>query len=304
MDWSVSEHGRERDQRLAEAPTLSVILPCYRARALAGQSVATLLDALARTDWSWEIIVVSDGDTTLLHEPPWSDARVRIIGWERNRGKGCAVAAGILAARGRVRLFTDVELPYGVDAIVMMTDLVLRHEYHLIIGDRNMPGSSFTDSGSLVRRLISRVGTAFIGALVTGGYWDTQCGIKAIRGDVAAHLMPLLRIRRFAFDVELIYCALKHRLEIKRIPVRLRHNGSSTVRPLRDSAQAAFDILRIKLNQMRGRYASTELDSLLQAEFARLQASAHPDRSRPVTRPLGEHVATASRQSRLGQNAD
>ncbi|HLB55104.1 MAG TPA: hypothetical protein VJK71_08350 [Gemmatimonadales bacterium] len=112
--------------------------------------------------------------------------------------------------------------------------------------------------------------------MVTGGFFDTQCGIKAVRGDIADELFQLVRIRRFAFDVELIYLALKHRLDIKRVPVRLRRNLGTSVRPFRDAFQAGIDILAIKAHQLRGRYRSEALERLLAAEAALLRARFDP----------------------------
>jgi hypothetical protein len=113
----------------------------------------------------------------------------------------------------------------------------------------------------LARRAASALFTQFVGRIVTGGFFDTQCGLKGVRGDVADALFPILRVNRFAFDVELVYVALKHRLDIKRIPVQLLHNETSSVRLLRDAVRGGSDVLGIKANQLRGRYDSPALDA-------------------------------------------
>jgi hypothetical protein len=107
--------------------------------------------------------------------------------------------------------------------------------------------------------------------MVTGGFFDTQCGLKGVRGDVADTLFALQRLERFAFDVEVIYLALYHRLDIKRIPVRLRNNETSSVRLLRDSARGVLDVFRIKYHQVRGDYESAALAALVRDEFAEVQ---------------------------------
>jgi dolichyl-phosphate beta-glucosyltransferase len=103
--------------------------------------------------------------------------------------------------------------------------------------------------------------------MVTGGIYDTQCGFKVFRGDVAAEVFRLSRIEGFAIDVELIYLLLKYRLDVKRIPVRLERNAPSSVRVVRDSAGAFRDIATIRLNWARGRYRSPILANLLQEEL-------------------------------------
>jgi dolichyl-phosphate beta-glucosyltransferase len=225
-----------------------------------------LASALTEIGVAWEIIVVDDGGGDFAHQE-WSvDSRVRLIRETVNRGKGAAVRTGMLAATGEVRVFTDVDLPYGTDLIPVMASY-LNQRFHIVIGDRTLPDSHYRQHISPFRRLASTSFTAMVGTMVTGGFFDTQCGLKAVRGDVADALFPLLQLERFAFDVELVYVALKHRLDIKRIPVRLLNNETSSVRLLRDSMRGASDLVMIKANQVRGLYKSSLLDDIVRRDF-------------------------------------
>jgi len=252
-------------------PAVSVVLPSYRAAALAVRSAEVLAGYLDRVLPSWEILVVDDGggDLTPAALPPRPE--VRLLRHDRNLGKGAAVRTGMLAARGRVRVFTDADLPYDRELIPLMTELITARGFHLVIGDRTLPGSVFGEATSLSRRTLSALASKFIGTLVTGGFFDTQCGIKAVRGDVAEELFRLVRINRFAFEVEVVYIALKHGLDIKRVPVRLRRNLGTSVRPFRDSARSLFDLAGLKLRQLRGGYLSAPLAALAAAETAALR---------------------------------
>jgi dolichyl-phosphate beta-glucosyltransferase len=241
---------------------LSVVLPCYRAGALATASAARLASYLARYPWTWEIIVVDDGGGDVGEIPG-----ARVIRLEVNSGKGAAVTRGMCEATGAVRVYTDIDLPYDLDLIRVIWRFVEGQGAHLVIGDRTLPRSRYHTELSAARRLASSVFSQFVGSLVTGGFFDTQCGLKGVRGDVADALFPLLRVRRFAFDVELVYVALKHRLNIQRMPVQLRSNETSSVRVVRDSLQAAGDVLAIKWHQLRGRYRSAALGHLLERDF-------------------------------------
>jgi dolichyl-phosphate beta-glucosyltransferase len=241
---------RTEDRASANDAAISVVLPCYRGAELAKRSVTALSSALKRAGTSWEIIVVDDGGGDFAPDE-WSGLQhVRLIQSPVNRGKGFAVREGMLAARGDVRIFTDVDLPYGVDLIPVIADY-LRQGFHVVLGDRTLPGASYRQAIGWLRRAASATFTMLVGTMVTGGFFDTQCGLKGVRGDVADALFPLLRVNRFAFDVELVYVALKHRLDIKRIPVRLLNNETSSVRLLRDSSQGVVDVLSIKVNQLR-----------------------------------------------------
>ena len=263
-----------RQSRMS-SPEVSVVIPCYRAAPLARASVETLRLSLPRISRSWEVIVVDDGGGD-FRDPEWElDPQVRLLRLPFNQGKGAAVRAGLLVASGKVRIFTDVDLPFGIDEFPVIVELLGRRRLHLVIGDRTLPGSSYHLQLSPLRRLASSVFSQFVGTMVTGGFFDTQCGLKAIRGDVADALCPHLTVNRFAFDVELLYVALRHRLDVKRIPVRLRNNDTSSVRLWRDSLRSALDVMRIKQRQLSGRYDIEALREIVRVDFESVRQVAH-----------------------------
>jgi dolichyl-phosphate beta-glucosyltransferase len=251
---------------------LSVILPCYRAAGLALESAERLASALVRQVNRWEIIIVDDGGRDFPEN--WTDRDrnvggcVRLIRLPVNRGKGAAVAAGMRAARGAVRIYTDIDLPYGTSSILLVDSLIRSRHFHMVIGDRNFPQSRYVADLPIMRRLASRVFSHLTATLVTGGFFDTQCGLKGFRGDVAEALFRLQRVERFAFDVELIYLALTYGLEIKRIPVTLETNLTSSVKVVRDALQTCKDLMHLQLNRYRGLYDSAVLRDLVAIECA------------------------------------
>jgi dolichyl-phosphate beta-glucosyltransferase len=253
------------DQR----PRVSLVLPCHRAGELARKTVAVMIDYLPTVVDSWEILVVDDGGNDFDALPLPQHPAVKLLSHSVNLGKGAAVRTGMLAASGEVRVFTDVDMPYDRELLPAMVHFILSRGFHLVIGDRTIEGSRYQPATG-ARRVVSAVASRLIGSLVTGGFHDTQCGIKAVRGDVAEALFPLVKTHRFAFDVEVVYLSLKHGLDIKRLPVRLRRNETTSVRPLRDSVRAAVDILAIKLRQLRGDYASPELRRIALADVEEL----------------------------------
>ncbi len=100
--------------------SLSVVVPAYneedRLPAMLREAVAYLEKRRKeQSDFSWEILLVDDGskDETsgLGHE--WSQRygadKIRVLKLSRNRGKGGAVRAGMLRARGSRVLFADAD---------------------------------------------------------------------------------------------------------------------------------------------------------------------------------------------------
>jgi dolichyl-phosphate beta-glucosyltransferase len=169
-------------------------------------------------------------------------------------------------ATGDIRAFTDGDLPYGMEPLPLAIAYIQERRYHAVIGDRTLPGSAY-DSTGLLRTIVSELASFAFRTLVTGGIYDTQCGFKVFRGDVAAEVFRLTAIKGFAIDVELIYLLLKYRLDLKRIPVQLERNAPSSVRVVRDSLRAFRDIATIRINWARGRYRSPALIALLQTEL-------------------------------------
>ena len=246
---------------------VSVVLPCYRAGAIAAVTVTRLKQALTESFGQWEIVIVDDGGNDLPGSLSTGSSAIRILRLPSNRGKGAAVRAGMLAATGDVRIYTDVDLPYGAAPLSTIAQLIRERGFHAVIGDRTLPGAVYRKEVAIGRRLASTVFSTFVGRVVTGGFFDTQCGLKGFRGDVAEALFAMSRIDRFAFDVELVYVCLKHRLDIKRIPVQLENNNTSSVRLIRDSVRGFSDVFRIKYHQLLRHYRSTELERIIQSDF-------------------------------------
>jgi dolichyl-phosphate beta-glucosyltransferase len=256
-------------------PELSVVIPAFNSAAYIDATVGSVLAFFAAAGLDGEIVVADDGSTDGTADAIRGAVNVRVIRLP-HRGKGAAVRAGMQAARGGIRAFTDADLPYGTDALPLAMRYIRERHYHAVIGDRTLPGSAYEDAGPL-RTALSELASFVFRTLVTGGIYDTQCGFKVFRGDVAAEVFRLARIDGFAIDVEVIYLLLKYRLDVKRIPVRLERNAPSSVHVVRDSAAAVRDIASIRFNLARGRYRSPRLVQLLQDELrADVEGSATP----------------------------
>jgi hypothetical protein len=163
------------------------------------------------------------------------------------------------AAKGECRVFTDADLPYDLEAVPYIAELISGHGWDLVVGDRTLPESTTHANNRFARKLSSRAFAHFVRLLVTGGLFDSQCGIKGFRGEVADALFPLVTDDSFSGDVELLYIALKHNLAIRRIPVRLQRAAPSTVRLGSHSLPMLVHILKLRRNWNRGAYGSEEL---------------------------------------------
>lgn len=243
---------------------LSLIIPIYNGAAYAAQSAELICSYLSSLSISYEVIFVDDGssDSTSATISALNLPHLRLITLPVNQGKFGAIKAGMGAASGDCRIFTDGDIPYELEAIGYIYSIISQRRVHVVVGDRNLQGSEYTEKLTFVRSLLTHVFTFFVRSLVTAGLFDTQCGLKGFRGDVADGLFPILRDSGFSGDVELLYICLKYNLEIKRIPVRLRRSAPSSVRVVNHGLRMLRRISRLRRSWLKGFYHSDKLEKI------------------------------------------
>ncbi len=234
---------------------LSVILPAFRDAERLARHVPVLQAHLAGLLPSYEIVICDDGsddqgETRTVAE----ELGCYYVANPENQGKGAAIRRGMRIARGRYRVVTDADVPYELEALDRLLWYLDFKGFHMVAGDRNLSASRYFVEQPLWRRVGSALCSFVVGRFVASGWFDTQCGLKGFRADVAEDLFGVSRIDRFASDVEIIYIALKRNYDIKRIPVVLRCQEGSTVRLVRDGLAVVRDLARIRWYQFRGDY--------------------------------------------------
>jgi len=245
---------------------LSIVIPAYNEAKRLPRTLervhAYLRDAVKRWQVEMddvEVIVVDDGSTDGTSElaKTFSDRfpNFQVLRHSPNRGKGYAVKRGMLTARGRFRLFSDADLSTPIDEIDKMLPLLLSGEADIAIASRGLPQSQLLVRQTWYREMLGRLFNLVVQALATPGIWDTQCGFKLFRGDVAERLFKLQTLDGFAFDVEVLYLARKFRYRIAEVPVRWLNDPNTKVQTLKHGMQMLRDLLVIRLNDLKGRYA-------------------------------------------------
>lgn len=248
---------------------LSVVLPIYNSAPFLSERLRALASFLDTLNIRYEIIPVDDGSSDASPEilSKLSIPNCSPIILTKNRGKFGALAAGMEKSRGDCCIFTDADIPYELSVIPYMDRLVRENGFHIVIGDRTLPGSRYRIDLSIIRKVTTSLFTFFVRVFVTGGLFDTQCGMKAFRGDVARAMFPLLREHGFAGDVELLYIALKYNLSVRRVPARLQFQGESTVHPVRDGMSMLRALLKIRARHRSGLYQSDDLTKIAAQDY-------------------------------------
>jgi dolichyl-phosphate beta-glucosyltransferase len=233
---------------------LSVVIPAYREVSMIASTVERVrreLDAVAPE--GLEVVVVDDGSgdgTAAAARLAGADLVVELAA---NRGKGAAVRAGMLAASGRVRAFTDADLSYAPAQVLGLLEAV-EQGADVVVGNRYHERSTTLVEAGRLRQVGGRAINLATRTVLADRHADTQCGLKAFRGDVAEVLFRHGRIDGFAFDVEVIHLVERYRLRLVEVPVEVANSDTSTVHVARDALRLLVDLVRIRRAGAAGAY--------------------------------------------------
>jgi dolichyl-phosphate beta-glucosyltransferase len=250
-----------------ERPYVSVVVPVWNGAERLHRTLFALHQLLARQHYPTELIVVDDCSAretvhaiaSFCEAVAGTNAPVRLLRNERNRGKGFAVARGMLAAEGSLRVFTDADLAYPAEEIESIID-ALENGYDVAVACRVLRQSRYVMSPTFfpylfTRHVMSRVYNAFVRRVLVKTVLDTQAGLKGFTRAAAELIFPRLTIPRFGFDVECLYIAQRHRQRLAQVPVTFRYDDEpTTVNFLRDGGRMMTDLGHILVNAWRGRY--------------------------------------------------
>ncbi len=236
---------------------LSVVVPAFHEERRIGVTVAALHEELADIAASepggLEVIVVDDGSGDGTADAAIDAGAEQVVVLPRNRGKGAAVRAGVLASRGRTVAFTDADLAYHPSHLRTFL-AAIESGVDAAIGDRRHADSRVARASGL-RAVGSRVVNRLSAMVLLDEPIDTQCGLKAFRGDVARTIFDATIIDGFAFDIEVLHLLARGGRTVEQLPVRLDETGSSTTVRLRsDVSQLAEDLWRVRRASGRGVY--------------------------------------------------
>lgn len=245
---------------------LSVVVPAYNEEQRLPDTLAQILGYLDRQAYRSEVIVADDGSadgTAALVERLASARRnLRLLRLD-HRGKGFAVRAGALAARGDYVLLCDADMAVPIDEWERLRGL-LENGYDVAIGSREGLGARRMGE-PWYRHMMGRVFNLIVRVVAVGGIQDTQCGFKGLRHDVATDLFRRAKIYGedapqvqgaavTAYDVELLFLARRRGYRVAEVPVPWRYGTETKVSPLRDSWRNLRDVLSVRWYALRGMY--------------------------------------------------
>jgi glycosyltransferase involved in cell wall biosynthesis len=210
-------------------PQLSLILPAHNGSGYIEASLREVLETLERLNQPFEVIVVCDGSTdgTADCARGVGDERVKVLSYPENAGKGTAICHGIGAAEGRLIGWLDADLDIAPEAILRAAAVFAQEPVDAVIGSKRARGADV--DYPMVRRMYSVGFQVLVRALFRINVRDTQVGAKLFRREALDTVTPLLLIKRYAFDLEVLAVAAEFGFDrVREIPIRLEYRFSGT----------------------------------------------------------------------------
>lgn len=236
---------------------LSIIIPAYNEEQRLPRTLSLLESFFGhgrRSDIPRlrEIVVVDDGSTDGTSSVVGSHRGaipLELIRFEKNRGKGAAARAGMLAARGDCCLLYDADAATPPGEIPKLADSLRTNAVDVVIGSRVRGRQQNLVAMRMHRRLVGSAYHLLSSALIPG-IDDAACGAKLFTRDAAQDLFSRQRIERFAFDIEILSMALRLGYRVHEMPIRWEAVEGSKVNLVRDSLNMSWCVFKLYVRHL------------------------------------------------------
>lgn len=216
---------------MPDAPYLSLILPVHRGVGWIEGNLRRALVELEPLGRPFELIVVCDGDHDLASRAAQrvaqDDDRVRVFHYPQNQGKGFAISFGAAQARGRLIGWLDADLDISPAGIIACCRRFEEAEIDAAIGSKRHRSSEVKYPP--IRRVYSFGYQLLVRSCFRLDVRDTQVGAKVFRREALETVLPLLLIKRYAFDLEVLAVAADFGFDrVVEVPVHLDYQFSGS----------------------------------------------------------------------------
>lgn len=252
--------------------TLSFVIPVYNEENRIQNALTSLRSFVVPENLELEkIIFVDDGSTdstvaiinqakTTLEKK--TGAEVVVVAYPVNRGKGYAVKQGMLESDSDYTLFFDADMSTPLTEIKKFLPF-MRVGVDVIIGTRKNGESTVVVHQPRFRELMGRVFTLISQIVLNTWVTDFTCGFKAFSREAKNGVFSRSRIERWSYDAEILYIARKLGCSMLEKAVLWSDDKNTRVKLVNAVFTSAYDLLRMRINGLLGRYNFAEIKKLL-----------------------------------------
>jgi glycosyltransferase involved in cell wall biosynthesis len=167
---------------------------------------------------------------------------VRVIRFLQNRGSGSARKAGTAAARGRVTVWTDVDMTYPNDTIPQLVKEL--DGYDQVVGARTTEEGTMKSLRVPAKWFIRRLASFLTKTKIP----DLNSGFRAFRTDVARQYLRHLPTG-FSCVTTMTMTFLSGGYSVKYIPIEYgKRAGQSKFHPIKDTRRYGVQVIRMVLS--------------------------------------------------------
>ncbi len=216
---------------------LSVIIPAYNEGEHVRENLIKIAAVLEGAGIDFELVPVNDGspDNTgdEIAKAAEGDPRIRPVSYEKNRGKGGAIKEGIAHAEGEVIGFIDADLDISPDHLPTYWNAMNEQHADVVIGSKMHKDSKLDYPPA--RKLFSLGYFVLLKILFGLKLKDTQTGIKLYKADLIKGIVPKLKVKGYAFDIEILALAAQQKAVIIEMPVEVNYTRAESFSRIRVS---------------------------------------------------------------------
>ena len=230
----------------------SVIVPAYKEGKTIKDNLLEIRKALLESVDSFEILAVNDGSPDNTKEQIMEAAalypEIKYAGYDKNRGKGGAIKHGVSEASGDVIGFIDADLDIDPSHLVRYYGHMEQTGCDVVIGSK-MHKDSKLDYPP-VRRFVSWGYFIILKVLFGMNIKDTQTGVKLYKASLIKKVAPMLKVKGYAFDIEVLALCAHEGAVIDQMPVEVvfKRNASFGRIKIGDIFKMFFDTVGIWWN--------------------------------------------------------
>lgn len=275
---------------MKEKKLLSVVIPCRNQGNILDDTIIEIEKYSEKIPYNVEILV-SDGNSTdnteqvvrelekKYHNLAYFEEKLTEKG---DHGKGNGLKQGIAKTKGDLVMFMDADNSTKFREILKLLPYI--EKYDIVIGTRysdkiaepetNWFKAFFAATKDVIdvliyghakrykavgkqgrwRQFVSRGGNLAFTVLLGQSFTDSRCGFKLFRGDVARDLFEKVTIPKWGFDTEILVMAKDRGHSIIEVPVEWFDDAEDTNVNLKETLYSFVEIIKIRLNLMRGIY--------------------------------------------------
>lgn len=226
---------------------LSLLVPCFNEAPHLEKNLKRLKEVLDLVVFPYEIIIIDDASTdkTLIIVEEFiknnnAAGNLRLIKHLLNRGRGKTVNDGIMAARGRIVGFIDIDLstsPWYILPIISE----IRKGADVILGSRIYKLKFKT----LHRWIISKGYKFLVETFLRLDLGDTESGCKFFRRERIIWVLAQVKDEKWFWDTEIIARSCLAGLKVASLPtVFIRESLYSRVKIIKDSWRHLINLIK------------------------------------------------------------